>query len=123
MNLREQILKASKKPRVLVPVEVPEWGEEDGKPLTVYVKRMTGLDRDKFEERMLKGIRLDYRASILAFSVCDSEGNSLFSAADYDTLGTFDAVAIERIIEVANDINALKKEDMNSLGEDLPTGI
>ena len=81
----EEILQADDLPKELV--EVPEWGGE------VYVRTMTGLERDSWEGSIVKMkprrvngrniqepeiIFANARAKLLAKVLCDENGKSLF---------------------------------------------
>ena len=55
---------------------MPEWG---GK---VWVRTMTGTQRDAFEKQQLKEPFQDVRARVAVACVCDSSGSLLFTDAD-----------------------------------------
>jgi hypothetical protein len=90
-------------------VNVPEWGG------TVYVRTMTGADRDQFESSMVSvmpdGTRktdmTNLRAKLVALTIVDEAGARLFDTSDMDRLGLKSAAAIERVFAVAQRINGL----------------
>lgn len=111
---REKILQANDLPRELV--EVPEWGG------AVYVRGLTGTERDKFEASLVeqrgKNTRLNMqnaRAKLVALSVVDENGNRIFNDADVKLLGNKSAVALQRIFDVAQRLSGLTAEDMDEL--------
>lgn len=122
---REAILKADDLPKELV--EVPEWGGY------VYVRTLTGLERDAFEESVTqqrgKSIKMNLRnirAKLVALSVVDEGGKRIFSDADAKFLGEKSASALDRIFEVAQRLSGLRDEDVEELAknseEDLNAG-
>ena len=90
-------------------VNVPEWGG------TVYVRTMTGADRDQFESSMVlvmpdgtrKTDMTNLRAKLVALTIVDEAGARLFDTSDMDRLGLKSAAAIERVFAVAQRINGL----------------
>ena len=90
-------------------VDVPEWGG------TVYVRTMTGADRDQFEASMMsigvdgtrKADMTNLRAKLIALTIVDEAGNRLFDASDVDRLGLKSASAIERVFAAAQGLNGL----------------
>jgi hypothetical protein len=104
---RDQILEASDLRSQLA--EVPEWGG------AVLVRTMTGADRDAFENSMVSvkpdGTReqnlTNFRTKLVALTVVDDAGNLLFSADDLARLAAKSALAIDRVFVVAQSINGL----------------
>ena len=104
---KDQILESSDLKNVAV--EVPEWGG------TVYVRTMTGADRDQFESSMVTvgadGVRKadtsNLRAKLIALTIVDENGTRLFEASDVDRLGLKSAAAIERVFAAAQGLNGL----------------
>lgn len=98
-------------------VPVPEWGG------TVRVQGMTGTERDKFEAGFMdkngkpsdKGLEY-YRARLAAACVVDAEGKRLFrSEAEVRRLGTKNAMALQRVCDVAMRLSGLTEEDQDEL--------
>ena len=104
---RDQILEASDLRSQLA--EVPEWGG------AVLVRTMTGADRDAFENSIVSvrpdGTReqnlTNFRTKLVALTVVDDAGNLLFSADDLARLAAKSALAIDRVFVVAQSINGL----------------
>jgi hypothetical protein len=118
----EEILQADDLPKELV--EVPEWGGE------VYVRTMTGLERDSWEGSIVKMkprrvngrniqepeiIFANARAKLLAKVLCDENGKSLFSEHQVDVLGGKSAAALDKCFTVAQKLNHLTNEDVEEL--------
>lgn len=108
MNLtKDQILEANDLQNQ--PVQVPEWGG------TVFVRSMTGADRDAFEASMVTinpdGSRVpdmrNLRSKLVALTLVDEAGNRLFDVADIPRLALKSAAALERVFEAAQRLNGL----------------
>jgi len=95
----------------------------------VYVRQMTGHERDLFEQSLRKetkddkGVTTgyamaleDFRAKLAVITICDEKGDLLLSPKDYFTLSSnMSAAKLEKIINVAQKINAITEEDKNAL--------
>jgi len=115
---RDQILQAND--LVTETVEVPEWGG------SVFVKSLTGVERDQFEAAIveLKGrdtkINMrNARARLVALSVVDEEGKKVFSPNDISLLGAKSAAALQRVFNVAMRLSGISEEDVRELTEEL----
>jgi hypothetical protein len=107
-------------------VQVPEWGG------SVYVKGMTGTERDAFEMSIVrtKGKSTEInmnniRAKLAASAICNEQGARLFTDADVKALGGKSAAALQRVFEVAQRLSGIGDEDVKELAEGLeadPTG-
>lgn len=99
---------------------VPEWGGE------VYVKGMTGSERDRFELSIMQ-IRgksqtinmQNVRAKLASVTVCDEKGNLLFAQADIEVLGGKSASALQRVFNLARHLSGLTDEDVKELTQEL----
>jgi hypothetical protein len=95
---REAILQANDLERELV--AVPEWGGE------VYVRGMSGTERDRYELGMyaaradLEGKAI-VRARVVAYCAVDETGKSIFKPSDVEALGRKSANALDRVFSVA----------------------
>lgn len=107
MLSRESILAAEDLP--LEEVAVPEWGG------TVYVKTMTGAERDRIEAAYNKEPGRDFRARMAVATVCDETGKRLFTERDVAPLSAKSAAALDRILEVAMRLSAFTKKDVDAL--------
>jgi hypothetical protein len=95
----------------------------------VYVRQMTGHERDMFEQSMLrknrdgKGTVIsvetvmdDFRSKLAAITLCDEDGKSLLDAQDYKVLSnSMSAKRLEKIINVSQKLNAITEEDKEEI--------
>lgn len=94
-------------------LSVPEWGGD------VFIRIMTGIERDKFEEwaassgKSLQGIR----ARIASMCLVDETGKNLFDEGDIEALGKKSAAALERVVAAAQKLNAVSEEDVKELAK------
>lgn len=115
---RDAILSAADLNKELV--DVPEWGG------SVYVRALSGAERDRFEasivEQRGKSSRANLaniRAKLAALTVCDEQGEKLFTGADVSALGEKSAAALNRIFDVARRLSGLGEDDVKELAEGL----
>jgi hypothetical protein len=103
-------------------VDCPEWGG------SVYVRSMSGTERDLFEQSMLdkKGERKDrvenIRAALAARTVCDATGQRLFSDKDIQHLGSKSGKALDRIFGVSQRLSGLSQKDIEELAKNSDAG-
>lgn len=96
----------------IVPVEVPEWGG------TVYLKGMSGTDRDRVEmeaSRIVKGAAGNFRALVVAKCLCDSKGVRMFADADIGALGEKSGKVLDRLFDTARKLSGMTPEDVETL--------
>lgn len=115
---RENILAADDLGRELV--SVPEWGGD------VYVRGLTGKERDAFEAGMIdqrgksQTVNLqNIRAKLAGLSICDENGKRIFTDADLAALAGKSAVALNRVFEVARRLSGLGDDDVKELAKEL----
>ena len=93
-----------------VRLTVPEWGGD------IFVRTMTGYEKDWYETQNyddqgnalpVQQRWLNLRARMAVLTVCDEQGNSLFTLADMDQLTRKSAPALDRIWEVATRLNGM----------------
>lgn len=115
---KDDILKADDIQKELV--SVPEWGGD------VYVRGMTGAERDKFEagivqmrgtERTLNMSNI--RAKMASLTICDEQGKRLFNDADIAKLAEKSANALQRVFQVAQKLSGIGDADVKELAEGL----
>ena len=107
-------------------VEVPEWGG------AVAVRELTGIERDAFEQSLLRltpeGKRepdlTNMRAKLCAACIVDGEtGDRLFTEATLGELANKSAVALGRVFQVAQRINGMGDvEDAEKNSAAAPSG-
>jgi hypothetical protein len=118
---RESILSGEDLPRE--EVFVPEWSG------SVYVRAMTGFERDLFETQNQREKSANIRARLAALTVCDERGKALFTQSDVGALGSKSGLALDRIFDAAIRLNAIGQaaeklagESKASPGSDSSTG-
>ncbi len=108
----EQILKSDDTPAV-EKVDVPEW---DG---YVFVKVMSGASRDRWELSTSRALEkpgtANVRASLCVATVCDENGNRLFTDNQVANLGEKSSAALDRVYAVAQRLNKLSSSDIEEL--------
>ena len=93
-----------------VKVDVPEWGGE------IYVRTMSGLERDRFEQMLFVGegpsrrLNDNYRARLVCLTACDEKGAAIFRLEDIHAIGGKSAKALDRIVEVAARLNGIGEQ-------------
>lgn len=99
-------------------VEIPEWGGY------VYVRGMTGKERDDYEASLVKQRGRDTqvnmrnaRAKLVVLCAVDEQGNKLFSESDIAKISRKSAKAIDRIFAVARELSGITEDDMEELTE------
>jgi hypothetical protein len=101
----------------------------------VFVTEMTGRGRDNFEQSLVhklvneKGETTfeqrteDFRAKLAVQTVCEEDGALVFLPEDWDELSqNMGASRLEKIVEVANRLNAISKKDQDDLVKNLKPG-
>jgi hypothetical protein len=120
MGLKERLLSADDLP--LEKVSVPEWAEAlAGEEL--YVRTITGLERDRFEAAIVVGGKIqkdNLRARLIALAVVDKERKPVFDEADVPALGKKSAVALERMASVAMRLGGFNERELEKNSETTP---
>lgn len=118
MLSRAEILAAND--RRIEPLEVPEWGG------TIFVRSLTGTERDSYEAGLHDGkgkVSLENaRARLAALTVCDDKGALLFSRADLAALGGKSAKALDRIFDKALALSGMAKGDVEAAAKNSESG-
>jgi len=120
---KEEILKADDLPKKAV--NVPAWGGE------VFVRTMTAIEKDQFEESNRNHEddgsttfnAVGYRARLIQKTVCDENGNLLFTEDDLPALQKKSGKAIDLVIKVSQELNAITDEDLKALEKNLPAAL
>lgn len=114
MLSRDDILGADDLARELV--ETPEWHG------SVYVRCLTGAERDRFEAEMLADPEEDsrkrfynLRARLVVLAVCDEHNLPLFMLNDVEALGRKSAKVLDRLFSVAQRLSGMTREDVEAL--------
>ncbi len=110
---REQILSADDLPKV--EVQVKEWGAD----ATVWVRSMSGEERDRWEASLIDadgGRNMEnVRARLVALTAIDAAGNRLFADEDAHALGKKSAAALDRLFAASMKLNALNRQEVAAL--------
>jgi len=113
-------------------IEKVDLGEDE----FVYVRQMTGRERDIFEQSLVKEIRdgdgkieryersmEDFRAKLVVCVVCDENGDLLLKPEDYPLLSqSMSAKRLEKIVEAAQTINKISDDDKKALVKNSEAG-
>jgi hypothetical protein len=118
MLTREDLLKKD-----VLEIKRVDLGEDD----FVFVRQMTGRERDKFEQSVFdqRGDSVeknltDFRAKLLVQTVCDEAGERILHDDDFELLSTNKAAAtIEKIVDIARDLNKISGKDEEELVKNL----
>jgi hypothetical protein len=92
------------------PVTVPGLG-------SCFVRAMSAGERDEFEVAHSKSKNRDFRARLVACTVCDDEGDLVFSAADIPALSALPAATLQPLVAMAVEVNRLSEADVKDLEE------
>ncbi len=97
-------------------VFIPQW------ETCVYVRALTGTERDKFESdsvtikgKKVKANMVNIRARLVALSVVNGGGTRLFSDKDVTELGEKNAAALDLIFAVAQRLSGIGQKDVEDL--------
>ena len=103
-------------------VQTPEWGRYAG----VWIRGMSGSERDQFEARVsgLDGggdqVKMDYtnlRATLVVSCAVDDDGNSLFSGDQVEALGRKSGAVIDRLFDAARKASGIGEDDVKKLAK------
>lgn len=116
---RELLLKKD-----VLKIEKVELGDGD----FVYVRQMTGRERDRFERSLLREVTdkkgnttykqqlEDFRAKLVVGVICDETGKNLLQPGDYNALSeNMSAAKLEAIVNKAQELNKITEEDKENL--------
>lgn len=94
-----------------VKVRVPEWGG------AVYVRMMTGTQRDLWESDFREDKSDNARAKLAVATLCDAAGNLIFRREQISEVGAKGAAGLERVFDAALKLNRLGKQDIDDLAK------
>lgn len=115
--LREQIL--SSDDIVTREIKVPEWG------CTLTVTTLTGAERDDYEAGLIKDRQPDLRnmrAKLCARCIVDKDGKRVFADFDIEALGKKSALALDKVFEVAQQLNGIGVKELEELAKNSVAG-
>lgn len=96
-------------------INVPEWGGD------VYLKTLSGTERDAFEDAYSTDRMKNFRPRFLVLTLCDKDGNRLFTDEEVQTLGKKSSAVIAKLFDKAWALNAFRTEDVDAMGKDSPS--
>lgn len=114
MSLSAEEILASKR-LIVEEVATPDWGG------SVFVKMMPGFERDAWElfcaeiKAKNNGHVPNFRAVLAVGTVCNSEGDLLFSFDQVESLGQTSSRDLDRVFDVALRLNKLSSKDVEQL--------
>ena len=99
----------------LEPVYVPQWKE------TVYVKTLSGTERERYlasitrttgkgRHKDTEVLTIEATAKLLSRTLCDQDGNLLFTEKDVPALGKKSSLAMDLVSKVAAKLNGFGVE-------------
>jgi hypothetical protein len=100
---KEDILAA--RDSMIEKVETPEWGGH------VFVRGMTGEERDQYESMIHEGgiiSTLNIHAKLASFTICDENGIRSFTESDIQGLTKKSAAPLHRIFNTAQRLSGMK---------------
>lgn len=105
-------------------VEKVDFGNDE----FVFVRQMTGRERDRFERSLFKEQKdrkgnitykqalEDFRAKLVVNVVCDETGKNLLEPGDWDLLSqNMTAARLEKLVEKAQELNRITEEDKEEM--------
>ena len=106
----------------IVPLVVPEWGGG-----TVYIKTMTGTERDAFEILASKALEeekpdTNIRAELAVRVLCKADGTRVFAQPFVKKLGRKNAKALDRVYDVARELNGMDDDAIERAEENSEPG-
>ncbi|MBT8046398.1 MAG: phage tail assembly chaperone [Pontiella sp.] len=96
-------------------VQVPEWGG------AVQIRQISAGERDTWEVyaqgelEKPEGARINIRAALAAMTLCDDQGERLFSSAQAGDLAGKNSKALDRIYEASIKLNGLSKSEADAI--------
>ena len=93
-------------------IQVPQWSDGD-KPAEVYIRTITGAERDKLEDLAFKKQFDNYRARCASCFLSDGEGSPLFTPTDVPKLAKKNAEALDLITDAGIAFNHMRQEDVD----------
>jgi len=108
---------------------------ELGEGAYVFVRQMTGRERDQWEQSLMKEVKTkkgmgefvrsleDFRAKLAVHTVCDEHGVNLLKPNDAALLSmNMGAARLELIVNKAQELNKITEEDKEDLVKNLERG-
>jgi hypothetical protein len=94
----------------------------------VYVRQLTGRERDQFERSLLRQVKSrkgevtyeesmgDFRAKMVVNAICDEKGNNILEPGDFELLSrSISAARLELIVAKVNELNRIIEADVAAM--------
>jgi hypothetical protein len=106
MSLKDQIAAFGAKFNVK---KIEDVGMDD-----FYIREMSAGDRETFEDSITdNSIGNKVRAFVFVKSVCDKDGNLLFTDTDIDEVATYKYSLLEKVFNASNQLNGITLRAVN----------
>jgi hypothetical protein len=116
---REQIQAVDDLRSRIVCVDVPEWGG------SVNIRPMDVRELDEYSNEAMRskatGLR-DFRTKLVAYCLCDENGNRLFSEKDIDVLAAKSGTVMDRLYRACDELNDIGPKKIEEIAGNSPAG-
>lgn len=109
---------------LLSATELPQEAIELGRLGIVYVRGMTGKERDAWEASLMRGRGAERRADtrnararLAVRCLVDAQGNRLFKDDDAEKLGNIRVDYLQKVFEAAQRLSGVTDSDLDDLGK------
>lgn len=92
-------------------LNVPEWKTD------VYLKVLSGTERDAFEAGYTDQRMQNFRVRFLVLTLCDEDGDRLFDDEQVALLGKRSSLVLGRLFEASWKLNMLSQDAVDEAGE------
>lgn len=116
---REQIQAVDDLCSRIVQVDVPEWGG------SVNIRPMDVRELDEYSNEAMRskatGMR-DFRTRLVAYCLCDEQGNRLFTEKDIDALAGKSGTVMDRLYRACDELNDIGPKKIEDIAGNSPAG-
>ena len=116
---REQIQAVDDLRSRIVQVDVPEWGG------SVNIRPMDVRELDEYSNDAMRskatGMR-DFRTRLVAYCLCDEQGNRLFTEKDIDALAGKSGTVMDRLYRACDELNDIGPKKIEDIAGNSPAG-
>lgn len=87
-----------------------------GDGIVVYVRELTAHEKDVLDSKVVKDYKtgeinfVDYRAKMLVYSLCNENGERLYSDDDFDKIANLPDSIVTILFEKSKDLNVVDKD-------------